>query len=272
MHVCERGVIELPAQLFGADLQLRAHDLDQDTASMERTAHLCVCHGMAIWRRMEGDDAILREEAAISHIEIALGRLPFCQKNIVAIEFDVPVGNRLNVLLRDGRAIHERNGGNQHFTQHVEANGMTGRYGQVSQRPAFAECSSGNADWLDAVRFGMSAAIDHAMANPADRAMRTGCRNGEVANPEIFNCYIDPGPVHEGTDCRAGDIAWGGYGIENQITGFDAANIIAPTAGLDIIGLSGYRIEIYGRIKERNVVWVPPLLLSSFDPISARLL
>jgi hypothetical protein len=67
----------------------------------------------------------------LAHRQIAFCREVVCDENVVAIEFDVPVADRIALDLGDGRAVDEIADGDEHFATEVNAYRMAGREVQV---------------------------------------------------------------------------------------------------------------------------------------------
>ena len=143
------------------------------------------------------------EHAAAVVVDEALGRRALGDEHVVAVEFDVPVLDALDAgCLDDADAVDEELGRDQGA---VHEHGVLGRHPEVARGHAVFERAGHKADRQhDRIAVGEAPGIG-AMADPADRAVRTGRRHDEVAGLKVFHRDI----AGSGADQRAGAVAGG---------------------------------------------------------------
>lgn len=140
------------------------------------------------------------KEAAIAGIEVALSGYALGHEQVVTVEFDMPISDALDAFLGDGGPVDEAIGGNQHLAEKIEAEAVTGRNPQVSDRPIFAERTLGDADRPYGAGLGVIAAVDGLGSDPPDWSMRAGGRHSEIAHHQI----LDRDFTASGRDPRVG--------------------------------------------------------------------
>ena len=86
--------------------------------------------------------AALFEEAAIAHRHIALGRQVVGDENVVAVEFDVPITDLVDLDLGNGRAVDQMADGDEDLANEIDADRMAGREVQVLRGPAGPRASA----------------------------------------------------------------------------------------------------------------------------------
>ena len=94
----ERRRVERPAEREGAGLELAPHRFDQRAMLVKRPAIVPQAGaGLAV-----GVDRALssREEGAVADVHVALSGQAAGEQHVVAVEFDMPVGDGLNIDLR----------------------------------------------------------------------------------------------------------------------------------------------------------------------------
>ena len=140
-----------------------------------------------IRQSVEHHDIAPGEEAAIAHLEVAFSRHVLGEDDVVALQFDVLVGDVVDILLNDRGAVDERHRWDQHLAQHVDADRVAGRHAEVARRTIGPEGMCTDAHGHDLLPARVAATSGDAAAEPADRAMRARRRHYEVADGEILH-------------------------------------------------------------------------------------
>ena len=143
----------------------------------------------------------LREEAAIAHLEVALGGQVLGHQQVVALEFDVPVGHALDAFLTDRRAVDQRRRRDQHLAKDVHGDRVAGRHHEVARRTVLGEGMRRDAHRQHLVGAGMTGALDRALPDPDDRPGRTRRGNGKVTDAQLLDGHVAP----SGADQRPAD-------------------------------------------------------------------
>jgi hypothetical protein len=107
--------------------------------------------------------AALFEEAAIAHRQIALSREVVGDKNVVAVEFDVPITDLVDLDLSDGRAVDQVADRDEHFATKIDADRMAGRNVKVLRGPVQAERVLRDSDRKYYARIDVRPTVDDAM-------------------------------------------------------------------------------------------------------------
>lgn len=131
--------------------------------------------------RMQRHDPIFGvfKIAPTAAIEIAFRRQAFRKQDIVAFEFDMPIGGPIDPLSRDRAAVDQFSDRNQLA---VDENRMFRAQPQIAARLVFPEGVGANSHRPDRLRMGMTGSIEPAMADPDDRTPFAGGSDDEIGH------------------------------------------------------------------------------------------
>ena len=118
-----RFPVRRPAERTRPGEQALANEVESGAVQRLGTAAVGVGPALALLERGEGRAAFL-EKAPVAPDEVALGRKVVGQENVVAVEFDVPPGDRLDPFEQNGRAVDELECVDQRLTVDIDADRM----------------------------------------------------------------------------------------------------------------------------------------------------
>jgi len=151
-----------------------------------RQAGVLTMLGLEVRMGLDEDSAV-GESGAVTAVEIRFRRQSFNEKNIVFVEFDVPIFYLLHLDLDDRAAVNEMADRDQHA---LVGDAMSRAQPKIAARLGVAKGARRDAHRPYGAGIAMAAAVEGAMADPLDGEWLARGRDDEIADREVFDRYL----------------------------------------------------------------------------------